>query len=113
MLPSELFRERFVTCFIDDAAGVKNRHDVGIDTITWECDYPHSDSTWPESPELLRRDARRRARRRDRRRSPTRTRCASSSYDPFAHIPKAEATVGALRARATGVDIVAAVVAAR
>ena len=66
MLPSELFRERFVTCFIDDAAGVKNRHDVGIDTITWECDYPHSDSTWPDSPELLGTHARWRARRRDR-----------------------------------------------
>ena len=27
--------------------------EIGIDTITWECDYPHSDSTWPNSPELL------------------------------------------------------------
>ena len=47
--------ERFITCFIDDAAGVKNRDDVGLDRITWECDYPHSDSTWPDSPERLRR----------------------------------------------------------
>ena len=29
----------------------KMRHDIGIDTITWECDYPHSDCTWPTSPE--------------------------------------------------------------
>ena len=21
--------------------------------ITWEADYPHSDSTWPQSPEIL------------------------------------------------------------
>jgi hypothetical protein len=21
--------------------------------VTWECDYPHSDSNWPESPEVL------------------------------------------------------------
>lgn len=34
-LPSELFRERFITCFIDDAAGVKNRHGVGLETICW------------------------------------------------------------------------------
>jgi len=27
------------------------------------------------------------------------------SYDPFAHIPKAEATVGALRAKAAGHDV--------
>ena len=24
---------------------------MNIDMITWECDYPHSDSTWPQSPE--------------------------------------------------------------
>jgi hypothetical protein len=29
--------------------GLKNRHDIGIDRITWECDYPHSDSNWPNS----------------------------------------------------------------
>jgi predicted TIM-barrel fold metal-dependent hydrolase len=52
-LPSELFRERVVTCFIDDPAGVEQRHRVGLDRICWESDYPHSDSTWPTSPELL------------------------------------------------------------
>ena len=25
---------------------------IGIDTIAWECDYPHTDTTWPESPEF-------------------------------------------------------------
>jgi predicted TIM-barrel fold metal-dependent hydrolase len=25
------------------------RHDIGVDRIMWECDYPHTDSTWPES----------------------------------------------------------------
>ena len=47
--PSDLFRKHIWGCFIDDEAGIKNRHDVGIDRITWECDYPHSDSNWPES----------------------------------------------------------------
>jgi predicted TIM-barrel fold metal-dependent hydrolase len=36
-------------CFIDDLFGVENRHHVGVDNITWECDYPHSDSYWPHS----------------------------------------------------------------
>ena len=53
--PSEVWREHMITCFIDDPIGVKNRHAVGIDTITWECDYPHSDTTWPRSPEALAR----------------------------------------------------------
>ncbi len=28
---------------------MKIRHEIGIDNITWECDYPHSDSIWPNS----------------------------------------------------------------
>ena len=51
MLPSQLFKERIITCFIDDAFGIDNRRYLNIDNITWECDYPHSDSTWPTSPE--------------------------------------------------------------
>jgi len=89
MLPSELFRERFVTCFIDDAAGVKNRHDVGIDTITWECDYPHSDSTWPQSPELL---------------AESLADVPDHEIDLITH-PKEQSTVGALRSRASDVDV--------
>ncbi len=47
--PSELFKKHFHGCFIDDRFGVSVRHDVGVDRITWECDYPHSDSYWPKS----------------------------------------------------------------
>jgi predicted TIM-barrel fold metal-dependent hydrolase len=103
MLPSELFNERIITCFIDDASGLEQRHHLNIDHITWECDYPHSDSTWPSSPELLSR---------------TLTGIPDGEiakithenamrlfqYDPFAHVPKEKATVGALRAQATDVD---------
>jgi len=103
-LPSELFRDRFITCFIDDAAGVKNRHDVGLDTICWECDYPHSDSTWPASPELLMESligvpdheidmmTHLNAMKFFR-------------YDPFSVIAREDCTVGSLRAKATGVDV--------
>ena len=47
--PSELFRRHFWGCYIDDEFGLKNRYDVGVDRITWECDYPHSDSQFPHS----------------------------------------------------------------
>ena len=50
-LPSEVFREHFLTCFISDPVGVQLRHQIGIDNIAWECDYPHSDSSWPHAPE--------------------------------------------------------------
>ena len=47
--PSELFYKHIHGCFIDDRFGVEVRHKIGIDNITWECDYPHSDSYWPKS----------------------------------------------------------------
>ncbi len=51
--PSEVFREHFLTCFIADPVGIELRDHIGIDNIAWECDYPHSDSSWPEAPEEL------------------------------------------------------------
>lgn len=47
--PSELFRKHFYGCFIDDEHGLANRHAIGIDRITMETDFPHSDSSWPNS----------------------------------------------------------------
>lgn len=103
-LPSELFRERFITCFIDDAAGVKNRHDVGLDTICWECDYPHSDSTWPESPERLMESL---AGVPDHEIDAITHLNAMRffNYEPFSVLDRADCTVGALRERAVGVDV--------
>ena len=47
--PSDLFRQHFWGCFIDDEHGLTNRHTIGVDRITLEIDYPHSDSNWPNS----------------------------------------------------------------
>jgi predicted TIM-barrel fold metal-dependent hydrolase len=52
-LPSEVFNEHILTCFIDDKFGIAIRGALDVDMVTWECDYPHSDSNWPESPEVL------------------------------------------------------------
>jgi predicted TIM-barrel fold metal-dependent hydrolase len=103
-LPSDVFREHIVTCFIDDQFGVRNRHDIGIETITWECDYPHSDTTWPRAPEILGRcfdgvpdeeiDM-----------ITHRNAMKHFNFDPFAHIPRADCTVGALRAQSPDVDL--------
>ncbi len=59
-LPSEVFREHFLTCFISDPVGVELRERIGVDNIAWEADYPHSDSMWPTAPEELADDVRRR-----------------------------------------------------
>jgi predicted TIM-barrel fold metal-dependent hydrolase len=51
--PSEVFREHIITCFIEDDAGLAHRHLIGVDNITLEVDYPHSDCLWPDYPEGL------------------------------------------------------------
>lgn len=47
--PSELFREHVYGCFFDDPHGVRSIAEIGADNVTYETDYPHSDSTWPHS----------------------------------------------------------------
>jgi predicted TIM-barrel fold metal-dependent hydrolase len=47
--PSALFAKNVWGCFIVDQAGIDFRHRIGVDRLTWECDYPHSDSQWPHS----------------------------------------------------------------
>ena len=51
--PTERFREHFIACFIEDKFGLKNYDAVGADNICYECDYPHSDCTFPKAPEFL------------------------------------------------------------
>ena len=36
-------------CFFEDDFGVSVRDAIGVDSITYETDYPHQDSTWPDS----------------------------------------------------------------
>ena len=47
-LPSEVFRDHILACYITDPSGLLLRDRIGIDGIAWECDYPHTDTTWPE-----------------------------------------------------------------
>lgn len=52
-LPSEIFNQHILTCFIDDKFGLVSKSALNLDMVTWECDYPHSDSNWPQSPEVF------------------------------------------------------------
>jgi predicted TIM-barrel fold metal-dependent hydrolase len=47
--PSELFRRHVYGCFFDDAHGLRSIDEIGADNVTYESDYPHSDSTWPNT----------------------------------------------------------------
>jgi predicted TIM-barrel fold metal-dependent hydrolase len=49
LLPSEVLRRNFWYCSIDDPSSVNMRHAIGIDHIMVESDYPHADSSWPDT----------------------------------------------------------------
>jgi predicted TIM-barrel fold metal-dependent hydrolase len=53
LLPSEVLRRNFWFCTIDDPSVIDVRHRIGIDHIMVESDYPHADSTWPDTQALL------------------------------------------------------------
>ncbi len=103
-LPSDVFRQHFLTCFIADPVGITLRHDIGLDNIAWECDYPHSDSSWPAAPEELARVA---ADVPDDElaRITHENACRWYSFDPFAQRTRERCTVGALRGEASGHDV--------
>jgi predicted TIM-barrel fold metal-dependent hydrolase len=102
--PSEVFLEQVLVCFIDDRPGIRLLDELNIANVTWECDYPHSDSEWPRAPEsvmaiaedlddaILDRITHGNA-------------MTHFQYDPFSHFPREECTVGALRAKAVDVDV--------
>src|SRR5205809_919493 len=51
--PSTYWYRQGHATFIQDLAGVAERHRAGLRNIMWSTDYPHSDSTWPKSREAL------------------------------------------------------------
>jgi len=106
-MPSQVFDDQVVCCWIDDPVGIEMRHKMNIDMICWECDYPHSDSTWPQSPEQFMKQMQA-------------ADCTDVEidkishlnamrlfqYDPFTTLGgKDNCTVGALRTQAEGWDV--------
>ena len=101
-----MFQRHFLSCFICDPSGLVMRDRIGIDNIAYEVDYPHSDCSFPGSPEELWEQI-------------ELAQCADPEiakithenalrwlrFDPFAHVPRQEASVAALRARASDVDL--------
>ncbi|HEY3810908.1 MAG TPA: amidohydrolase family protein, partial [Acidimicrobiales bacterium] len=40
-------------CFINDPHGLKSLDEVGVANVTAETDYPHSDSSWPDTKQIM------------------------------------------------------------
>jgi len=47
--PSFYFHRQVLGTFIEDVVGVRNRDIIGVENIMWSSDYPHVNSSWPES----------------------------------------------------------------
>jgi hypothetical protein len=84
---------------------LQNIHAIGEDMIAYECDYPHSDTLWPDVPECLWKSV--------PHLSPAQIDKVTHlnalrffRFDLFKHHSKSDVTVSALRAqaRAKGVD---------
>jgi hypothetical protein len=58
MRPSDFFRRNVVLSFQEDAVGIRLRDVIGPDKLMWDnmmsgSDYPHSQSTFPQSRKIL------------------------------------------------------------
>ncbi len=102
--PSDVFKRHIITCYIEDDFGLQNLKYIGEDMVTWECDYPHSDCTWPNSPESAWDGLKSLPKATIDKLTHLNT-MREFSYDPFAVTPREECTVGALRKKALHVSI--------
>jgi predicted TIM-barrel fold metal-dependent hydrolase len=52
-LPSQFFRTNCFASFQEDAIGLRLRDLIGVETLMWGSDYPHTESTFPRSHQVL------------------------------------------------------------
>jgi hypothetical protein len=101
--PSDVFKKHILACFINDAVGIELLDHFNVDNLFWESDFPHSDSTWPDAPEVL--DTILEGVSPERIAKITHENAMRQyQFDPFATRAKSDCTVGALRAEAADVD---------
>ncbi len=53
MKPSEYWHRNFAVTFEEDEIGVRTRDVIGVENMLWGSDYPHADSIFPHSQEIL------------------------------------------------------------
>ena len=105
-VPSEIFLEHFMTCFIADPIGLQLRNEIGIENICWEMDYPHSDSSWPTAPEEFAAAATKYGVTDAEINKITHENAMKwYQFDPYAIRPREQCTVAALRAEVEGHDV--------
>ena len=53
LLPSEYWNRNFRVSFEDDPLGIMTKDFIGTSTMMWGSDYPHGDSVFPHSQQVL------------------------------------------------------------
>jgi predicted TIM-barrel fold metal-dependent hydrolase len=53
--PGYYFGRNFYGTFQDDYAGIHGREMIGVDALCWASDFPHPETTWPNTKESLAR----------------------------------------------------------
>jgi len=53
MKPSAYFRRNMALTFIRDEVAVRCRDIIGLDNLMWSDDYPHLESCWPDSTQVI------------------------------------------------------------
>jgi predicted TIM-barrel fold metal-dependent hydrolase len=51
--PADILKRNFWFCTIDDPSTIDTRYRIGVDHIMVEVDYPHGDSTWPYTQDVI------------------------------------------------------------
>ena len=52
-LPSDYFHNNVFLGFQEDGLGIRDRHIIGVDSLQWGGDYPHPESTFPRSRQII------------------------------------------------------------
>ena len=53
LTPAEVMQRNFYFCAVEDQSSFALRERIGIEHILLEADYPHCDSTWPRTQEVI------------------------------------------------------------
>jgi predicted TIM-barrel fold metal-dependent hydrolase len=53
LAPSDLLRRNFRFCMLNDPTALEVRERIGTSNVTFEVDYPHGDTSWPDTQERL------------------------------------------------------------
>src|SRR5207245_11171343 len=56
MLPSDYFHRNVFAGFQEDAMDIRDLHMIGVDNLLWCSYYPHVESTFPRSRQIIEED---------------------------------------------------------